>query len=120
MERKVLHRTCIACPRGCALEIAVDGGAVEVSGHACPKGEDYGIEEATDPRRILTTTVRTRNRHHPRLAVRTSASVRLPDIPRLMREVNRIVAPERVACGDVLLEDLLGTGVSVIATDEME
>ena len=48
--------TCIVCPRGCALEVDAESGTV--AGNSCKRGVDYGIAEATNPVRTLTTTVR--------------------------------------------------------------
>ena len=47
---------CITCPRGCHL--TVDEETLAVQGNRCPKGEEYARNEVTDPRRVLTSTVR--------------------------------------------------------------
>ena len=120
MRDRLLERTCIVCPRGCPLEITVSGDHVSVEGNQCPKGEDYGIEEATAPRRILTTTVRTTSTGRPRLPVRSAGEVMLGDMLPLMREIDRIVVRAPVHCGDLLAADLGGTGVNLIATDDLE
>ena len=42
-----IHLTCIRCPRGCQLEVAVeDGAVVSVAGNACKRGETYAKTEA--------------------------------------------------------------------------
>lgn len=120
MERSTMRRTCIACPRGCLLTIEMDGPHVMVSGNACPKGEDYGLEEAVQPRRILTTTVRTAGAERPRLPVRSSGTVPLAEIRELMAGINDIVVTPPLHCGDTVAANLLGRGVDLIATDELE
>jgi CxxC motif-containing protein len=119
MAIELLHRTCIICPRGCRLDITIDGGHVVVDGNQCPKGEDYGTEEAIAPRRILTTTVQTTAAHRPRLPVRSFGEVLLADMASLMREIDSIVVAPPVACGDLVAANLGGTGVNLIATDDL-
>ncbi len=120
MELRTLHRTCTVCPRGCLLTIEIDDARIAVSGNACAKGEDYGVEEAVQPRRILTTTVRTTLAARPRLPVRTSAPVPLGEFRSLMGSINAMIAAPPLGCGDVIESDLLGLGVDLIATDTLE
>lgn len=119
MPPRLLRRTCIICPRGCSLEITVDDGQMAVDGNECPKGEDHGIEEATAPRRILTTTVQTTVADMPRLPVRSVGDVLLMDIDRLMREIDSVVVARPVRCGDLVAANLCGIGVNLIATDDL-
>ena len=61
---------CITCPVGCTLDVTHDGGAiVEVDGQTCRRGIEYAEQELTDPRRMVTTTVRIRGSLHPLLPV---------------------------------------------------
>ena len=119
MAPSLLHRTCIICPRGCSLQITVDDGRVTVEGNECPNGEDHGIEEATAPRRILTTTVQTTVTDMPRLPVRSVGDVLLMDIDRLIREIDSVVVARPLQCGDLVAADLCGIGVNLIATDDL-
>lgn len=110
--------TCIICPRGCALEVEIDGDAVSVSGNSCPKGNTYGIEEATAPRRTVTSIVRVSNRKDTMVSVKTSPAVpkeKMADVMAVIRsaEVN---APVRI--GDVLLKDVFGS--DIIATKDID
>ncbi|HPX65547.1 MAG TPA: DUF1667 domain-containing protein, partial [Anaerolineaceae bacterium] len=59
MEEK--NFICTACPMGCKLIVRLDGNeVVQVLGHRCRRGENYGAQEATTPKRMLATTVRAR------------------------------------------------------------
>lgn len=120
MAHKLLQRTCIICPRGCSLEITVDDDHIAVDGNECSKGEDYGITEATAPRRILTTTVQTTVAGMPRLPVRSVGDVLLMEMDRLMREIDSIVVTQPVRCGDLIAADLCGIGVNLMATDDLD
>lgn len=119
MAREELFRTCIVCPRGCRLRIRRRGGEIEVEGNECPRGVEHGIREATDPRRLVTTTVRTSFARSPRLAVRSSAEVPLQEIPRLMRLTDGVLIDRPVSCGELLRAELFGPGIHLVATDEI-
>ena len=49
---------CIICPRGCSLCADIQGDTVTVTGNACPKGQEYAINECTNPVRTVTAVVR--------------------------------------------------------------
>jgi len=119
-EHQVTHYLCIGCPLGCRLEVETEDGAiVEVRGHSCRRGKEFAVQEHTDPRRFVTTTVRVEGGVWPRLPVKTAGSVpkdRMIDVARALHEVT-LRAP--VALGDVVLHDVLGTGVDVVATRDL-
>ena len=48
---------CIMCPKGCHLTVD-EANDYQVSGHSCNKGVKYGKAEATNPIRVVTSTVR--------------------------------------------------------------
>lgn len=120
-EVRTFAYLCIGCPLGCRLEVDTDdaGDILEVRGSSCRKGDRYAVQEHTDPRRSVTTTVAVRGGRWNRLPVKTNV-----DIPRdLVREAVRslgsvrIDAPVRI--GDVVVPDLLGTGAYLVATADM-
>ena len=108
---------CINCPLGCGLTVTLkDGDVVKVEGNTCPKGEAYGKEEVTDPTRIVTSTVRVSGGVLPVVSVKTASDIpkeKIMDCANALKNV-KIQAP--VSIGDVVVEDVCGTGVSVIAT----
>ena len=68
METKVMN--CIMCPMGCEMTVTLESGKfVSVTGNTCPRGAKYAETEVTDPRRMLTTTVRIRGGLLPLLPV---------------------------------------------------
>ena len=108
---------CINCPLGCGLTVTLkDGDVVKVEGNTCPKGEAYGKKEVTDPTRIVTSTVRVSGGVLPVVSVKTASDIpkeKIMDCAKALKNV-KIQAP--VSIGDVVVEDVCGTGVSVIAT----
>ena len=116
MAETVKEMTCIVCPMGCPLKVTMNGDEiVDVTGNTCPRGKKYAITEVTAPRRVLTSTVKVEGGHLPLCPVRTRG-----DIPKglrfdAMKEVNALVIKAPVAIGDVLIPDICGTGVPLVA-----
>lgn len=118
--REHAHYLCIGCPLGCRLEVdAVDGEVVEVRGHSCKRGQAFAVQEHTDPRRFVTTTVRVTGGRWPRLPVKTAASVPKGRVVDVARALHELVVAAPVSMGDVVLADVLGTGVDVVATRDL-
>jgi CxxC motif-containing protein len=115
MEVKEL--TCIGCPLGCALTIKMEGGSVvSVSGNTCKRGDDYARKEMTDPRRIVTSTVRVKGGILPVVSVKTESDIPKNLIKRCLEELKDVEVTAPVSIGDVVLKDAAGTGIPVVAT----
>lgn len=112
---------CIMCPMGCEMTVTIENGAVtSVTGNTCPRGPKYANDEVTAPKRMLTSTVAIDGGVLPLLPV-VSANVlpkeRILDCARYLRGV-KLQAP--VKTGDVVVENILGLGVNIIASRDME
>ncbi len=112
---------CVACPKGCHITAVTnaDGDVESVEGYTCKRGLAWARAEAARPMRVLTVCANVPGALQP-LSMRTTGT-----IPRAMLrdaaaaiyawvDEGHVEAPVRV--GDVIIEDLLGTGVNVIAT----
>ena len=111
--------TCIICPRGCRLSVELDGKRVlSVAGNACKRGVKYAEDECTDPRRTITSTVATdRGRVVP---VKTAGAIPKDLIFPAMEKINSIVVRDSIDIGDVIIENFLDTGVSLVCTGRGE
>lgn len=108
---------CITCPRGCALDVTMEGEAVvKMEGNSCKLGIDYVTGELNDPRRMVTTTVRVKGGVHPLAPVYTESPIPKPRILDLLAEIRKIELRAPVKFGDVVIENALGTGVNVLAS----
>ena len=108
---------CIGCPMGCLLTVTVRGGDIEVTGEQCKIGIKYGKEEATNPTRNVTTSVKITGGDIPMLSVKTAKPIPKGKIMECVKEVQSIMtmrAPVKI--GDVVLADAAGTGVDFVAT----
>jgi CxxC motif-containing protein len=111
---------CIGCPLGCRLEVEVrDRDIVEVRGSSCKKGVAFGRSEHTHPERVATTTVAVTGAAWPRLPVKTLAPVPKALVRDVCAALHEIVVAAPVGVGDVVLADVCGTGVDVVATRTM-
>ncbi len=111
----IRNLTCIVCPRGCSLEIELEEGKVlSVKGQSCKRGVTYAETECTHPTRTLTTTMALENGGV--LAVRTDKPVPKELVFDCMTVINAAKAPAGTRIGTVLIENILGTGANVIAT----
>jgi CxxC motif-containing protein len=109
--------TCIGCPLGCRLEVEHHGDhAWRVRGYGCKQGKAYGVQEASDPRRMVATTVAIRGARWQRLPVRTAAPIPKDAVVALCRALHGLEVAAPIAMGAVVLADALGTGVDVIAS----
>ena len=106
---------CICCPRGCHLQVDPQKD-YNVTGNACPNGAAYGREELTHPTRILTSTVRVKGGLYPRCPVKTAQAVPKEKMTEVMAALDRVTLHAPVCTGQVVLADVCGTGVDVVAT----
>ena len=115
MEKREL--TCIGCPLGCSLSVTIENGSVtEVTGNTCPRGDAYARKEVTNPTRIVTSTVRVTGGSISVVSVKTREDIpkeKIFDCVKALKEVE-VAAPVHI--GDVILRDVAGTGVDVVAT----
>ena len=108
--------TCIGCPRGRTLKIERDGNGWSVTGNTCPRGREFAISEMTAPKRTICSTVRTAFPDAPVLPVRVSADIPKDRIFDVMDALKTVTVSERIGRGDVVIPNVLGLGVDVIAS----
>ena len=89
---------------------------MQVVGNSCPKGQEYAVNECTNPVRTVTSTVRVNNRKDTMVSVKTAAPVPKEKMMEVMEVLARVRVEEPVRIGDTIVEDILGTGVKVVAT----
>ena len=109
--------TCIICPRGCRL--TVDDN-MKVSGNFCIRGKQYAISELTNPVRTITSSVRVNNREDLLVSVKTSGSIPKGKIFEVMEEINKLSVAAPTKIGDIVAKDILGLGVDIVITKNIE
>ena len=117
---EIRELTCIRCPMGCQLTVTVDGDNVTVTGNTCPRGAEYGKNEVTNPLRTVTSSVRVTGGELPLVSVKTAGEIPKGKLFDVMDDIRRAEVAAPVKIGDVVIENLLGSGVDVIATENVE
>ncbi len=109
--------TCVLCPVGCELEVAKNAaGGLDVRGNQCEKGVPFAVEEVLRPKRNLATSVPVRGTTDRMVSVRLSGPVPREMIFPILAEIAKLRPEAPVRRGQVLIADVLGTGVDVVAT----
>lgn len=113
--------TCIRCPKGCQVTVTLEGGQVtSVAGNGCPRGDAYVRKEVTDPTRVVTTVVPVSGSDVARMvSVKTAGDVPRAKVLDVVRALSGVSMAAPVHIGDVVLADVCGTGVDVIATKDV-
>ena len=115
----IRNLTCIGCPMGCSLTVEVaDGKAVSVTGNTCGIGKRYAEQEVSAPTRMVTTTVLSA-KGKP-VPVKTMNPVPKEKIFDVVNEIKAASVPLPAAAGDILIQDVAGTGIPVIITGDAE
>lgn len=115
MEKKEF--ICIVCPKGCKINVLLDdSNIVSIEENNCKKGKEYAKNEALNPKRLVFTTVKLRNGEFDMLPVRSKKAVSKEIVKGVMRSLAFITRDAPVKIGDLIVENILNTGVDIIAS----
>ncbi len=112
--------TCINCPLGCQVVVTMDDekNIQKIEGNNCKRGEQYVRDEIKDPKRMVCSTVRISGSDNYSVPVKTASAIPKGLIFECMKEINNTEINTPIKIGDVVIANVLDTGVDVIATDE--
>lgn len=113
-----MKTVCIICPIGCELVVEKIEDEVVVEGNKCPRGENYGIEEYLDPKRLFISVVRCKNGELPVVSVKSSRPISKSLIPVFSRHLADMELEAPVRINEVIVKNILNTGVDIVATRE--
>lgn len=108
-----MKTTCIMCPIGCQLEITKDENEVSVVGNLCPRGKQYGTDEATCPKRIVTSIVKCSKDLY--CSVKTTCPVEKSKIKEVLHEI-ALIPPRNYKFGEILIKNVAGTDADIVVT----
>ena len=112
--------TCTVCPMGCSLVVSKVDGEYKVEGNTCKRGAKYGVEEVTNPRRVITTTVKLTGSYLNLLPVKTNDSIPKELMFDIMEILDKVSVCAPINVGDVIVKDILGTGVDIVSAKRIE
>ena len=116
MNKTEKELICISCPIGCHLTAKISGEDITIEGNRCPRGIEYGREEILSPKRVVTATAAVKGGRTARIPVKTDAPLLKEHIPELLDSLYRIEIEAPVKRGTVIMEDLYGTGINLVAS----
>jgi CxxC motif-containing protein len=111
---KVYRFTRIVCPLGCSIEVEMENGKVlGVTGHTCPRGQEWAIEEVTSPKRVVMSVVPVGGGALPTVSVKTAEPIPKEKIPGLMKFLAGLRLKAPIEIGQVVAE---WEGIKIVAT----
>ena len=116
MEKRML--TCIGCPLGCSLTAVPTADGFDITGYTCKRGLEYASAEFAHPVRILTTIVKLEGQNDL-LPVRSNKPVPKEKLVDGMDVIRATAVKAPVNRYDVVVADICGTGVNMVATKDM-
>ena len=108
---------CIVCPKGCHLKVDEENG-YKVTGNGCPRGAAYGEKELVNTARrvpVFASTLTVEAKTARRVPVKTASDIPKGKIYDIMKELDKVTMKAPVAIGDVVIPNVLGLGVDVVA-----
>ncbi|MDF2499419.1 MAG: hypothetical protein K0Q77_133 [Anaerosporomusa subterranea] len=113
--------SCIVCPMSCVGEVEIaDGQVVRMVGFSCERGRAYAESEVTAPKRVLTTTVKLNGGTLRLLPVVSRQPLPKDKIAACVRCLASVEVEAPVKEGDIISGDLLGLGVDIVASRDVE
>ena len=112
---------CINCPMGCQLKVDdTDKENIIVTGNTCNRGKVYGINEVLHPKRMVTSLVTVLNGEHAVVSCKTKEAIPKELIFDSLEVLKNTKVNAPVSIGDVLVSNILGTGVDIVATSNVK
>jgi len=108
--------TCICCPLGCQITLLDENGELWITGNHCPKGEKYVRDEITNPTRMVTSMVEVKGGDLLVVSVKTKEAIPKDKIEDCIEALKGIKVDAPVNIGDVIVENVADTGISIVAT----
>ncbi len=108
--------TCICCPLGCQITVKKDGDEISVTGNNCIRGDKYVRDELTHPVRMVTSMVAVEGGELPVVSVKTKEAIPKEKMAECIEALKNMRVKAPVKIGDVILENVAGTGIPIIAT----
>lgn len=105
---------CITCPKGCHLKVDEENGYA-VTGNSCPRGAEYGKNELKNPKRVITSTVRTNSKEYPRCPVKTNGAIPKEKMFDAMALLDEVLLETPINTGDKVIENVFDTGIDFVA-----
>ncbi|MDD2980264.1 MAG: DUF1667 domain-containing protein [Hespellia sp.] len=117
MEEKTT--TCVGCSNACELMVGMEKGTlISVNGNSCPRGEAYAFEKMVSMSGRIHTKPRIKDCPERKLKVMTETDVPKEKFKSILLRLRALEVQTPIEIGDVVCENIAGTGVNVIAVEK--
>ena len=117
MSEHVEKLVCIVCPNSCEMEVHLDGDEIKsIKGNLCPRGIDYVRKELLSPERNIASTIEVSGGVISLVSVKSAKEIPRERIMDVMDAIAGVKIEAPVKAGDILVNDVAGTGVDIVAT----
>ena len=107
---------CTVCPNGCEIEVDYTTREDAVlTGYTCKRGIPYAIDECFEPKRTFTSSVNITGTDRRMLPIRTTGPIPKELLMKAAETIAEITLEVPVNCGDVIVDNFLGTDVKLVA-----
>lgn len=114
---EIKNLICVSCPMGCRLEVTVEASEVlKVTGNQCARGVIYAKKEIVNPTRVLTSVLPVRGGVEDMVSVKTQTDIPKSMLRECVASLKDFVVDAPIHSGDVIIANLCGTNVALIAT----
>lgn len=117
---KIKELTCIVCPVGCVMHAKQDGDNIEVSGNACKRGYTYAVDEMTNPKRMVTSSIMVLSGEMPLVSVKTKEAIPKEKIEETLVYIKKTKVNAPIKIGDILIKNVAGINVDIVATRNVD
>lgn len=111
---------CIVCPKGCKVTVSEVNGQWITTGNACIRGNVYGIQEATAPKRMLTSTIKIHGAAFARCPVVSSAPLPKESLFDVLKQLEKVEVTAPVTMKTIVLANVNQSGVDILISRNME
>ena len=113
--------TCIVCPNGCEISVSGEPGQkdFQIEGARCRRGQAYVMQELSDPRRTIATSVRVLGGELPLASVRLTSPIPLAKVEEAVELIHGMTLQAPVKAGTVLIGKILGYESDCVVTRDV-
>ena len=113
--------TCAGCSVGCTVKVTMEEGKIlEIKGNNCHRGEQYARTKVSKSSRIVTSTVEVNSGRLSSVPCMTKGDVPEELVNKVLEELKDVVVEAPISYGDILVENIAGTGINIVATKTIE
>ncbi len=120
-DNNKMNIICTSCPVGCRLTVFEDTeGSIQVEGNVCVRGKKYAVSEFSDPKRMVTSSVRVLGGEYDMVSVKTDNPIKKNLVQETLKVIKSAKVNAPLNVGDIIEKNILGTDVSIVATRKVD